>query len=337
VAWIAILLLLLALASPAGAQVTLPAAPTLKPIVTVSGDVVRIGDLIENAGALADVAIFRSPDLGTTGVVPASRVVEAVRTRVVGLETNGIAEVSVTRASRAIGLRELEARIIRALAGQYGLGEAKNIALAFDREFRTLYFEPTEADLQVARLHYDRRNARFDVSLEVPGRPRQPSLRFTGSAVETTEVAVLTRALARGDVLKDADVVVERRPKADSAGDVIVTSEQAIGLATRRPLRAGHPLRQAELVKPEIVQRNETVTLVYEVPGILLTMRGKALDAGAVGDVVNVLNVQSKRTVQGNVVGPGRVSVTGRTPHAAASNMSTANLDPATKPRRSAE
>lgn len=335
-AWITILLLV-ALASPAAAQVTLPAAPTLKPIVTVSGDIVRIGDLIENAGAAADMAIFRSPDLGTTGVVPASRVVEAVRTRVVGLETNGIAEVSVTRASRAVGLRELEARITRALAGQYGLGEAKNIALTFDREFRTLYFEPTEADLQIVRLHYDRRTTRFDVSFEVPGRPRQPSLRFTGSAVETMEVAVLTRALARGDVLTDADVAVDRRPKVDSAADGIASSEQAIGLATRRPLRAGHPLRQAELMKPEIVHRNETVTLMYEVPGIRLTMRGKALDSGAVGDLVNVLNAQSKRTVQGNVIGPGRVSVTGRTPLAAASNMSTANLDPATRPRRSAE
>ena len=335
-AWITILLLV-ALASPAAAQVTLPAAPTLKPVVTVSGDIVRIGDLIENAGAAADMAIFRSPDLGTTGVVPASRVVEAVRTRVVGLETNGIAEVSVTRASRAVGVRELEARITRALAGQYGLGEAKNLALTFDREFRTLYFEPTEADLQLVRLHYDRRTTRFDVSFEVPGRPRQPSLRFTGSAVETMEVAVLTRALARGDVLTDADVAVDRRPKVDSAADGIASSEQAIGLATRRALRAGHPLRQAELMKPEVVQRNETVTLMYEVPGIRLTMRGKALDSGAVGDLVSVLNVQSKRTVQGNVIGPGRVSVTGRTPLAAAGHMSTANLDPATRPRRSAE
>ena len=38
-------------------------------------------------------------------------------------------------------------------------------------------------------------------------------------------------------------------------------------------------------------------------------MRGKALEAGAEGDIVNVLNVQSKRTVQGTVTGPGRVTV----------------------------
>ena len=31
---------------------------------------VRIGDLVENAGAAADVAVFRAPDLGQTGAVP---------------------------------------------------------------------------------------------------------------------------------------------------------------------------------------------------------------------------------------------------------------------------
>ena len=71
-------------------------------------------------------------------------------------------------------------------------------------------------------------------------------------------------------------------------------------------------------MKPELVQRNETVTLVYEVPGIVLTVRGKAVDGGAEGDVINVLNEQTKRTVQGVVVGPGRVIISTGSPRLAA-------------------
>jgi flagellar basal body P-ring formation protein FlgA len=41
----------------------------------------------------------------------------------------------------------------------------------------------------------------------------------------------------------------------------------------------------------------------------VLTIRGKALDAGTMGDVINVMNVQSKRVLQGTVTGPGRVNV----------------------------
>ena len=68
------------------------------------------------------------------------------------------------------------------------------------------------------------------------------------------------------------------------------------------------------LTRPEVVQRNESVTIVYEVPGIPLTVRGKALEAGAVGDLVSVLNIQSNRTVQTKVTGPGRVIISSAGP-----------------------
>jgi flagella basal body P-ring formation protein FlgA len=42
------------------------AAPVLRANVQVSGDLVRIGDVIDNAGSAAQIAIYRAPDLGTT-------------------------------------------------------------------------------------------------------------------------------------------------------------------------------------------------------------------------------------------------------------------------------
>ncbi len=83
-------------------------------------------------------------------------------------------------------------------------------------------------------------------------------------------------------------------------------------------MQPGRPLRIADLMKPEVVQRNETVMLVYRVPGIMLTVRGKATEGGAEGDVISVLNEQSKRTVQGVVTGPGRVVISASTPQLAA-------------------
>jgi flagella basal body P-ring formation protein FlgA len=43
-------------------------------------------------------------------------------------------------------------------------------------------------------------------------------------------------------------------------------------------------------------------------------MRGKALEAGTEGDTVNVLNLQSKRTVSGLVIGRGQVAISIATP-----------------------
>src|SRR5437868_953168 len=72
------------------------AAPVLHANVTVAGDLVRIGDLIDNAGSFAQVPVYRAPDLGTTGTIPTAQVVSALRAhQVIGVETRNIREVTV--------------------------------------------------------------------------------------------------------------------------------------------------------------------------------------------------------------------------------------------------
>jgi len=80
-------------------------------------------------------------------------------------------------------------------------------------------------------------------------------------------------------------------------------------MAARQPLRAGQNLRRGDLMKPELVGRNEPVTLIFQAPGISLTVRGTAMEPGTEGDVINIVNTQSKRQIQGVVTGPGQVTV----------------------------
>src|SRR5579885_712044 len=294
-----------------------PLHPKLKAEAVVTGDLVRIGDLVANSGIVADVPIFRAPDLGATGTVPAQAVVEAVRQHaLVGLDTGGLSEVMVTRASRAIAAGDIEQCIARALSSQFALGEARDIAIAFDNALRTQHVEPgAKGEPRVARITYDSGSGRFYATVDMPS---GPPLRLSGRATPTVEVAILANPVGRGAVLKESDVTLERRPRAEVGRDVITDREQAVGLAARAPLEPGRPLRSAQLMRPEAVQRGEQVTLIYEVPGITLTIRGKAAEGGAEGDVISVLNEQSKRTIQGRIVGPGRVLIDERAPHVAA-------------------
>src|SRR5579871_6249788 len=129
------LLALIALSTAATAQTGAPATPSLKASATVRGDLVRIGDLVENAGAAALIPIFRAPNLGETGSVPAASVLAALLPHhLITVDPRGLTEVSVTRASRAITRQEMEARIAGTLANQYGLGEPKNLSVVFDRD-----------------------------------------------------------------------------------------------------------------------------------------------------------------------------------------------------------
>ena len=78
------------------------------------------------------------------------------------------------------------------------------------------------------------------------------------------------------------------------------------------------------------MQRDDNVTLIYETSGIYLTMRGKAMDNGTEGDVVSVLNIQSKRTLTGTVTGRGQVTIQVATPQPmAAPDTASADTTPA--------
>jgi flagella basal body P-ring formation protein FlgA len=298
--------------------------PYLRSAATVMGDIVRIGDLVENAGAVAEVPIFRAPDLGQTGSVPVASVLDAVRGHhILGLDTRGLSEVAVTRAARTITSKDVEARILLALAGKYGLPESGSLAVVFDNEVRTLTVEAgATSELTVTQLSYEPRTSRFDIAFALPGSAvaRRFPLRFTGSLSETFEAVVPTHEIAQGQVIKVADLAIERRPKTSSSSTTLTTIEQAQGLSAKHSLRAGQVIRQADVAKPELVARGEAVTIVFQVPGITLTMIGKAVDPGALGDVISVINAQSKHTVQATVIGPGRVSVNAAGGRLAAAN-----------------
>jgi flagella basal body P-ring formation protein FlgA len=307
------------------------APPVLRARVSVSSDIVRIGDVVDNAGTFSQVAIYRAPDLGTTGALPVAQVLTALRAQgVIGVDARDIKQVTVTRLARTVEGKEIERAVAQALEHRGGLGDAANISLTFDRDVADLRLDAANTGaMQPTAARFEPRNGRFDVTFQIANDSGNPAqLRFTGTAIETVETAVLTRNVERSDILKSADVVVERRPRSEVGTDA-AAREQALGMQMRRSLRAGQPLRNADLVKPDLVQRDQAVTLIYQTAGLYLTTRGKALDAGTEGDVVNVLNIQSKRTVTGTVTGRGQVTIQVATPKPMPDTASAASEAPA--------
>jgi flagellar basal body P-ring formation protein FlgA len=305
------------------------AAPVLRAQVTVESDIVRIGDMVENAGPAAQIAIYRSPDLGTTGTLPAAQVLSALQAhQVIGVLTRDIKSVTITRLARTIEKKEIVSRVTRALEHRSGLGDAENIDVTFDRDVQDVRLDAwNNGDLQPASVYYERRTGRFDVAFEInnDSNSARTKLRFSGVAIETLEAAILTRSVERGEVLKASDVMIERLPKAEVGGDA-ATRSHAVGMQMRKPLRAGQALRTTDLGKPDLVQRDEDVTLIYESAGIYLTMRGKAMDSGTDGDTVNVLNLQSKRAVSGVVVGRRQVAINVAMPRVSAEAETTSSI-----------
>ncbi|MDB5657201.1 MAG: flagella basal body P-ring formation protein FlgA [Tardiphaga sp.] len=298
-------------AAPGQSPEEVLAQPVLRANVIVSGDVVRIGDVIDNAGPFANIAIYRAPDLGTVGTLSVAKVMAVLRThQVIGVDTHNLVDITITRQSRNLDGKEIEDQVAQALQHRNGLGDAANLTLTFDRDVQSLQLDAASSGaLEPTSTRFDPRSGRFDITFTIGSDTGVATrLRFTGSAVETVEAAVLARSVDSKEVLKSSDVITERRPKSEVGADV-ASRDRAVGMQVRRQMRVGQALRVADLAKPDLVTRDQAVTLVYESSGLYLTIRGKAIENGTEGDVVNVLNLQSKRTVAGVVVGRGQVAV----------------------------
>ena len=286
--------------------------PVLRADVKVTGDVVRVGDLVDHAGTAALVPVYRAPDLGTTGTLATAQVLGALREHdVIGVMTDGIKQVTVTRLARTITAQQIKRAVVRALAHRGSLGDGANLSLAFDCDLQDLQLPSSNTGaMDVASVSVERGSGRFDVTFAIANdaAARPTLLRFTGTATEMVQAAVLTRDVGRTEILKAADIVIERLPKAEVGNDPAGRT-QAVGKQMRHSMRAGQPLHVTDLARPDLVQRDQSVTLIYRTDGLCLTTRGKALDSGTEGDTVAVLNTESKRTVTGIVTGRGEVSI----------------------------
>lgn len=120
-------------------------------------------------------------------------------------------------------------------------------------------------------------------------------------------VVVPAHDIARGATLSESDLTYST-----SANDVMIgtatSMSDAVGLQTRRMLRAGEPFRVEDLRHPILVTKGSTVTMSFEAPGIVLTATGRAMSEGGMGETVTVQNPASFRQVMAVVTGPGQVT-----------------------------
>jgi len=299
--------------------------PQIRTDVTVSRETITIGDLVEGAGAAAETPVFRAPALGKNGTIQVSRVMDAARQA--GLSPAnpaGAVQVVVTRAARKIGKTEIEAAARAVLVTRYGMDEP-DVSLAFDTGETTLFIEPDAAgEVKLPDLFYDARSRRLEATVSVAG-SRALTLkpvRVAGAVVDLVSVPVLTRMIPRGEPVRDSDVRLEKRARGELPGGAVTGATPLVGKVARTQLNAGSVLRDGDLAKQDVVEKNGLVTIVYEGHGLSIATRAKALESGGIGDVVLVQNMQSKRQVQGTVVAPGRVSVTLGMPGPVASALS---------------
>jgi flagellar basal body P-ring formation protein FlgA len=121
------------------------------------------------------------------------------------------------------------------------------------------------------------------------------------------EVWQAVHTLLPGDIVREDDVTP--KPPSGRVQDALPSTAPIVGLEVKRRMYAGHDVAARDVGAPLVVKAGAMVTVLWKSGDLSLELGGRALDAGALGDEIRVLNPDSLRTIRGNVVGEGMVEV----------------------------
>ncbi|MDP3328128.1 flagellar basal body P-ring formation chaperone FlgA [Parvibaculum sp.] len=288
-------------------------AAELRPAVTVAGTAVTLGDLFDDAGAAAGVAVANAPAPGLRTEISVSRISLAARRN--GIEWRndaGLTHVVVARSGLAVPDEDVAAAIAAAVETRStALPSAAVLQVDFTNGMAGIQVaETAEPTVSVEQISYNTRSGAFTAIVRAPaGDMLSPLRRVTGRAYAVLDVPVLTRDMQPGDVVRQQDIDWVRLPANRVSQNMIASLDHLVGMSPRRPARAGEPLRQSDMSPPIVVDKGAQVDVTLVSGSLTLPARGRALQSGAVGDIVNVLNTRSNRTLQGVVTGPNMVTI----------------------------
>jgi flagella basal body P-ring formation protein FlgA len=128
---------------------------------------------------------------------------------------------------------------------------------------------------------------------------------LSGTAYPVIDVPALARDMQAGETVEASSLATIEVPAGRSSASLVTAANTLVGQVTRRNLRAGAPLFAYDFSKPVVVRKGDLVTIVLEYPGIQLSAQGQATANAGKGDVIALLNTNSRRLVEARITGPG--------------------------------
>lgn len=289
-------------------------AASLRTMTTLHGPVVKLSDLFDDAGANAGRVLGPGPAPGGRIVVEAPQLAAIAR-------QFGVDWIPASSADRAVldwpGKPLPRAAALAALRDALAASgiDPANCEVSLDGFTPPVVpFDGAPQPL-VSQLDYDRASGRFSAVLSVAEPGLEPiSARIAGRLDEMIELPVPTARLPASTVLGPADVHMARVPARLANGAVARLPADVVGRQLRRQVMPGQPLALADLMRPTLVRRGAEVLMELDSPGIALTAQGQAMEGGAVGERIRVLNPNSHAVIEAVVAGPDRVRIAPGTP-----------------------
>jgi flagella basal body P-ring formation protein FlgA len=284
-------------------------AAALRNHVVVEGDTVLLGDLFDDAGPRSATPVAYAPAPGRKMTLDVNWLADVARAyQVAWRPQTRFDRAVVERAGRTVGLNEVVGHLRDALAEEGLPQEALLEPMVRSGELSVAVDVPDT--IEVRNATYDATTQRFTATLLIGGdHAGARRMTISGRAYPTVAVPVLRRDMSTGDVIRREDIEIARVRADRVRREIVTASAELVGKTPRYRIRAGEMVRDNDTKAPVLVAKNSLVTIVLQTPHMTLSVQGRASEDGAKGDTIRLLNLQSKKTIEGVVVGPDLVRV----------------------------
>ena len=163
-------------------------------------------------------------------------------------------------------------------------------------------------DYRITQKPNDSRPGRKNVTAAILQEGKeQGQVKMSGDLQLFGTVVSTTKRLNRNDIITSDDILAKRQDVSLLDGGLIGDPKQAVGQKLKTSLPAGAILYAQTVDAPTLVKRGERVTILAKSRAIEITAPGEARNSGALGEIVRVKNLTSRREIQARVMGVGIV------------------------------
>ncbi len=148
----------------------------------------------------------------------------------------------------------------------------------------------------------------ISVDFSVDGRVQKKV--WTNAMIEVLGQVVVTRKpLGRYKPITADDIEVRTLDLANLPANVLSDPAAAIGKRTKRAIGSRMPLRADHIELPPLVKRGDLVVIIAESESMKITTRGQVKKKGRLGELIPVVNLDSKKILHARVIDANTVKV----------------------------
>ena len=283
-----------------------PLSPRLD--VRVAGDSIKLGDVFEGLEQNADFVLAPSPAPGQELVWNKPTLLRIATAFNLPWRPQENSEIRIRRAATLVDGETMKAIVRDHLAT---VGEDDTFNVKFTSEAPEVVVDgDITPDIQLVDFNMQQPGGTFNATLKITGGTALPqTVNLRGVAERMVRVPVLKRSMKNGDIIGQNDISWTTEKAATIRRDIVRDTTALIGATPRRGLSAGQTITDQDLQMPILVSRGDLVTIVFRQNGMYLTAKGRAMEDGAMGQVVKVSNTNSNRQLEAQVTNTKEVTI----------------------------